>query len=345
MIATEKEDSVTNSDVILKIERLKMYFPTTSEGIFQRQTGSIKAVDGLDFFIQRGKTLGLVGESGCGKSTTGQAILQLYRPTSGSVIFDGEELCDLRGDRLRRLRRRMQIVFQDTYAAMNPRMTIGDSIVEPLKVHGLAKGKERIERVYELLELVGIPSYFAQRYPHELSGGQLQRVGIARARAVKPEFIVCDEPVSALDVSIQSQIINLLEELQDKLGLTYLFISHDLSVVRHISDEIAVMYLGKIVELANRVDLYHKPFHPYTKALLSAVPIPDPDIEERRERILLTGDVPSPSNPPSGCRFRTRCPNAKPVCGDTEPAFREVETGHWVACFVYEKESSYHLQD
>ena len=339
MIATEKEDSVTNSDVILKIARLKMYFPITSEGIFQRQTGSIKAVDGLNFFIQRGKTLGLVGESGCGKSTTGQAILQLYRPTSGSVIFDGEELCDLRGDRLRRLRRRMQIVFQDTYAAMNPRMTIGDSIVEPLKVHGLAKGKERIERVYELLELVGIPSYFAQRYPHELSGGQLQRVGIARALAVKPEFIVCDEPVSALDVSIQSQIINLLEELQDKLGLTYLFISHDLSVVRHISDEIAVMYLGKIVELANRVDLYHKPFHPYTKALLSAVPIPDPDIEEKRERILLTGDVPSPSNPPSGCRFRTRCPNAKPVCGDTEPEFREVEKGHWAACIEGEIET------
>ena len=330
---------MTNSDIILKIERLKMYFPITSEGIFQRHTGSIKAVDGLDFFIQRGKTLGLVGESGCGKSTTGQAILQLYRPTSGSVIFDGEELCDLRGDRLRRLRRRMQIVFQDTYAAMNPRMTIGDSIVEPLKVHGLAKGKERIERVYELLELVGIPPYFAQRYPHELSGGQLQRVGIARALAVEPEFIVCDEPVSALDVSIQSQIINLLEELQDKLGLTYLFISHDLSVVRHISDEIAVMYLGKIVELANRVDLYHKPFHPYTKALLSAVPIPDPDIEEKRERILLTGDVPSPSNPPSGCRFRTRCPSAKPVCGDTEPEFREVEKGHWVACFGDEIET------
>jgi len=345
VIATEKEDSVTNSDIILKIERLKMYFPITSEGIFQRQTGSIKAVDGLDFFIQRGKTLGLVGESGCGKSTTGQAILQLYRPTSGSVIFDEEELCNLRGERLRRLRRRMQIVFQDTYAAMNPRMTIGDSIVEPLKVHGLAKGKERITRVYELLEMVGIPSYFAQRYPHELSGGQLQRVGIARALAVEPEFIVCDEPVSALDVSIQSQIINLLEELQDKLVLTYLFISHDLSVVRHISDEIAVMYLGKIVELASRVDLYHKPFHPYTKALLSAVPIPDPDIEEKRERILLTGDVPSPSNPPSGCRFRTRCPNTKPVCGDTEPEFREVEKGHWVACFVYEKESSYHLQD
>ena len=332
MIATEKEDSVTNSDIILKIERLKMYFPITSEGIFQRQTGSIKAVDGLDFFIQRGKTLGLVGESGCGKSTTGQAILQLYRPTSGSIIFDGEELCDLRGERLRRLRRRMQIVFQDTYAAMNPRMTIGDSIVEPLIVHGLAKGKLRIMRVYELLEMVGISSYFAQRYPHELSGGQLQRVGIARALAVEPEFIVCDEPVSALDVSIQSQIINLLEELQGKLGLTYLFISHDLSVVRHISDEIAVMYLGKIVELANRVDLYHKPLHPYTQALLSAVPIPDPDIEEKRERILLTGDVPSPSNPPSGCRFRTRCHIAKPACAETEPAFREVETGHWAAC-------------
>lgn len=345
MIATKKEDPVTNSDIILKIEKLKMYFPVTSEGIFQRQTGSIKAVDGLDFFIQRGKTLGLVGESGCGKSTTGQAILQLYRPTSGSIIFDGEQLCDLKGERLRRLRRRMQIVFQDTYAAMNPRMTIGDSIVEPLQVHGLAKGKDRTARVYELLDMVGIPSYFAQRYPHELSGGQLQRVGIARALAVEPEFIVCDEPVSALDVSIQSQIINLLEELQGKLGLTYLFISHDLSVVRHISDEIAVMYLGKIVELAGRVNLYHKPLHPYTQALLSAVPIPDPDIEEKRERILLTGDVPSPSNPPSGCRFRTRCAIAKPACAETEPLFSEAEKGHWVACFLYEKESSYHLQD
>ncbi len=340
----DKENSVIENDIILRVNKLKMYFPITSEGIFQRQTASIKAVDGVDFSMQRGKTLGLVGESGCGKSTTGQAILQLYRPTAGSVFYKDKNLCVLKGNSLRRMRQRLQIVFQDTYASLNPRMTIGDSISEPLEVHGLAKGKDRIKKVYELLDKVGIPSYFAQRYPHELSGGQLQRVGIARALSVDPEFIVCDEPVSALDVSIQSQIINLLEELQDRLGLTYLFISHDLSVVRHISDEIAVMYLGKIVELASRKDLYHKPFHPYTEALLSAVPIPDPDVEEKRMRILLSGDVPSPANPPSGCRFRTRCNIAKPACAETEPVFHEVEKGHWVACLKYEKQSSYHLK-
>jgi len=338
-----REQPVIEKDIILRVDGLKMYFPITSEGIFQRQTGAIKAVDGVHFSMRQGKTLGLVGESGCGKSTTGQAILQLYRPTAGSVFYKGTDLCVLKGNKLRRMRRRMQMVFQDTYASLNPRMTIGDSIAEPLDVHGLAKGKDRIIRVYQLLDSVGIPCYFSQRYPHELSGGQLQRVGIARTLAVEPDFIVCDEPVSALDVSIQSQIINLLEELQDRLGLTYLFISHDLSVVRHISDEIAVMYLGKIVELASREDLYHRPFHPYTKALLSAVPIPDPDAEKKRERILLTGEVPSPAKPPSGCRFRTRCNIAKPACAQTEPGFREAEKGHWVACLVYEKESAYHL--
>jgi len=273
---------VRSQDQLIQVEGLKMHFPITQGIILQRQVGSIKAVDGLDFDIRRGETLGLVGESGCGKSTTGRAILQLYRPTAGHVYFEGEDLTQMKGERLRRQRRRMQMIFQDPYASLNPRMTVGNIVGEPLEVHNIASGKERRERVQELLQVVGLNPYFINRYPHEFSGGQRQRIGIARALAVKPDFIVCDEPISALDVSIQAQIINLLEELQEQFGLTYLFIAHDLSVVRHISDRVAVMYLGKIVELTDRDTLYANPLHPYTQALLSAVPIPDPVIEAKR---------------------------------------------------------------
>jgi oligopeptide transport system ATP-binding protein len=281
--------------------------------------------------------LGLVGESGCGKSTTGRAILQLHRPTEGNVIFEGKDLTQTKGEDLRKMRRRMQMIFQDPYASLNPRMTVGSIIGEPLEVHGLGSSKkERQERVQELLKTVGLNPVFVNRYPHEFSGGQRQRIGIARALAVNPAFVVCDEPISALDVSIQAQIINLLEDLQDELGLTYLFIAHDLSVVRHISDRIAVMYLGKVVELADRDELYRDPRHPYTQALLSAVPIPDPEIERRRQRIILEGDVPSPANPPKGCHFNTRCPRVMDICRDKEPPFKDYGGGHHVACFLYE---------
>jgi oligopeptide transport system ATP-binding protein len=322
----------TAEPYLLEVRNLVMHFPLTQGILFQRKVGAVRAVDGLSFSIRRGETLGLVGESGCGKSTTGRAILQLYRPTAGEVSFDGVELTRLKGEALRKMRRKMQMIFQDPYASLNPRMTVGSIIGEPLDIHGLAKGKEKQQRVEELLRVVGLNPYFANRYPHEFSGGQRQRIGIARALAVNPSFIVCDEPISALDVSIQAQIINLLEELQDEFGLTYLFIAHDLSVVRHISDRIAVMYLGKIVEVADRLALYEQPLHPYTKALLSAVPIPDPLIERKRERIILTGDVPSPVNPPSGCHFHTRCPLADTICREQEPEFREVTPGHWAAC-------------
>jgi len=318
--------------VLVEVRGLRMWFPITQGIIIQRRVGEIKAVDGLDFVIRRGETLGLVGESGCGKSTTGRTILQLYRPTAGQVLFDGTDLTKLRGEALRRMRRRMQMIFQDPYASLNPRMTVGDIIGEPLEVHHILQGKERRERVQELLAVVGLNPYFVNRYPHEFSGGQRQRIGVARALAVQPDFIVCDEPISALDVSIQAQIINLLEELQGQFGLTYLFIAHDLSVVRHISDRVAVMYLGKIVELTTRDELYSHPLHPYTKALLSAVPIPDPVVEEKRRRIILEGDVPSPANPPSGCRFRTRCPVRMDICAEVEPQWRDVGTDHWVAC-------------
>jgi oligopeptide transport system ATP-binding protein len=323
---------LSDNEVILQVEELKVHFALSKTFFFSKHLGAIRAVDGLSFVIRRGETMGLVGESGCGKSTTGQAILQLYRPTAGRVKFQGVDLTQLNDRKMRIMRRKMQMIFQDNYASLNPRMTIGESLSEPLGVHQLATGKQKVKRIRELLEMVGIPPYFVQRYPHELSGGQLQRIGIARALAVEPEFIVCDEPVSALDVSIQAQIINLLEDLQNKLGLTYLFISHDLSVVRHISDRVAVMYLGKIVELANRADLYKRPIHPYTKALLSAVPIPDPKVEKLRERILLTGDVPSPAKPPSGCRFWTRCQNSTSICSQNEPEFKEIEEDHWVCC-------------
>jgi oligopeptide transport system ATP-binding protein len=317
---------------LLQVQDLVMHFPLTQGIIFQRKVGAVRAVDGLSFSIRKGETMGLVGESGCGKSTTGRAILQLHRPTSGTVQFQGVELTRLKGEPLRKMRRQMQMIFQDPYASLNPRMTVGSIIGEPLDIHNLARGKEKQQRVEELLRVVGLNPYFANRYPHEFSGGQRQRIGIARALAVNPSFIVCDEPISALDVSIQAQIINLLEELQDEFGLTYLFIAHDLSVVRHISDRIAVMYLGKIVEVADRLELYENPLHPYTKALLSAVPIPDPTIERKRERIILTGDVPSPVAPPPGCRFHTRCPLADTICREQEPEFREVTPGHWAAC-------------
>ncbi len=324
-------------DVLVEVKDMKMHFPVTSGIIFQRKVADVKAVDGISFTIKRGETLGLVGESGCGKTTTGRCILQLYTPTAGDVIYDGQRINDLDSRSMRAMRRQMQIIFQDPYGSLNPRMTCGDIVGEPLVVHKLTSGKgEYRDRVTELLQTVGLNPYMADRYPHEFSGGQRQRIGIARALAVNPSFIVCDEPVSALDVSIQAQVINLLEDLQEQFGLTYLFIAHDLSVVRHISDRVAVMYLGHIVEIADRIELYENPQHPYTRALLSAIPIPDPIIEAQRERIILTGDVPSPMNPPPGCVFHTRCPIMVDSCMDETPALREVSPNHWVSCFRVE---------
>jgi oligopeptide transport system ATP-binding protein len=330
--STGGNGSIDKNSILVDVKDLRMYFPVTAGLIFQKKVADVKAVDGISFFIRRSETLGLVGESGCGKSTTGRAILQLYRPTTGTVDFGGTDLTKLKGGDLRRFRRRMQMIFQDPYASLNPRMSVGSIIAEPLAIHGLAKGRARKDRVQELLTIVGLNPYYANRYPHEFSGGQRQRIGIARALAVEPDFIVCDEPVSALDVSIQAQIINLLEDLQERFGLTYLFIAHDLSVVRHISDRVAVMYLGKIAELADRNQLYENPLHPYTKALLSAVPVPDPSVEQKRERIILTGDVPSPLRPPPGCVFHTRCPIAIDECRERIPEWREVQPDHWVAC-------------
>ena len=323
-------------DNLVQARDLKMYFPVTSGIIFQRKVADVKAVDGVTFDVKRGETLGLVGESGCGKTTLGRMILLLYKPTAGSVLINNQDLTKLSSGELRRMRRHMQMIFQDPYASLNPRMTIGSIIAEPLIIHGLVKGrKERNEKVQELMRVVGLNPYYTNRYPHEFSGGQRQRIGIARAIAVQPAFIVCDEAVSALDVSIQAQIINLLEDLQSQFGLTYLFIAHDLSVVRHISDRVAVMYLGKLMEVADRQELYENPLHPYTKALLSAVPIPDPAVESKRERVILTGDVPSPLHPPSGCVFHTRCPIAIDECKRVIPEWRNVGTSskeHWVAC-------------
>ena len=324
-----------NNETLLRVDDLVMHFPIY-RGVFQRQVGAVRAVDGVSFDIKRGETLGLVGESGCGKSTTGRTILQLYRPTAGSVHFEDVDLIHLKGEALRQMRRKMQMIFQDPYASLNPRMTVADIVGEPLMVHSVATGKEIQERVQHLLELVNLNPSFAGRYPHEFSGGQRQRIGVARALALQPSFIVCDEPISALDVSIQAQVVNLLEELQEQFHLTYLFIAHDLSMVKHISDRVAVMYLGVIVELAARDELYSKPLHPYTRALLSAVPIPDPVADAKRERTILKGDVPSPANPPSGCRFRTRCPIAQEVCSQSRPEFREIRPGHFVACFFAE---------
>ncbi len=323
----------TSENPLVRVEGLKLHFPIT-RGILRRQVGAVKAVDGVSFEIYRGETLGMVGESGCGKSTTGRAILKLNRPTGGKVYLDGIDLEDLKGKKLREIRRRMQMIFQDPYASLNPRMTIGRIIGEPLQIFNLVPRKERKGRVQELMELVGLNPQFADRYPHEFSGGQRQRVGIARALALQPDFIVCDEPISALDVSIQAQVINLLEELQERFGLTYLFIAHDLAMVRHISDRVAVMYLGKIVELTDQATLYANPLHPYTQALLSAVPIPDPKIESQRQRTILKGSLPSPSDPPKGCNFCTRCPVAVEHCHEVEPDLREISPGHQVACHL-----------
>ncbi len=352
-----------HENTLLEVQDLKMYFPVTAGLLLKRKVADIKAVDGISFAVREGETLGLVGESGCGKSTTGRAILQLYRPTGGQVFMspprytshigveengadangaDEEitpevaaggpvDLTELSGRNLRAYRRQMQMIFQDPYASLNPRMSVGSIVSEPMVIHGLQKGRRK-ERVRELLETVGLNPYFASRYPHEFSGGQRQRIGIARALAVEPAFIVCDEPVSALDVSIQAQIINLLEDLQADFGLTYLFIAHDLSVVRHISHRIAVMYLGKIVELAQSDRLYENPLHPYTQALISAVPIPDPALERRRERLILTGDVPNPIAPPPGCNFHTRCPIAIDICREEDPEWREIVEDHFVRC-------------
>jgi oligopeptide/dipeptide ABC transporter ATP-binding protein len=324
------------SGELLRVDNLQVHFPMTS-GAFRRRVGTLRAVDGVSFSIKQGETLGLVGESGCGKSTTGRAILQLYKPTAGKVNLLGKELTQLSSENVRKMRREMQMVFQDPYASLNPRMNVGTLVGEPLEIHGLARGREKEERVKELLGTVGLNPHYASRYPHEFSGGQRQRVMIARALAVHPSLVVCDEPVSALDVSIQAQVINLLERLQEQLNLTYLFIAHDLSVVRHISDRVAVMYVGKIVELTTRDRLYQQPLHPYTRALLSAVPIPDPNVERRRQRIILTGDVPSPVNPPPGCRFQTRCPFAQDACREQEPPLVEAEPGHVVACHLWER--------
>ena len=322
----------TANDPLLTVSDLKVWFPVSS-GVMQRTVGHVHAVDGVDLEIRAGETVGLVGESGCGKSTLGRAAIRLLKPTGGTVHFKGEDITSIRGEHLRALRREMAMIFQDPYASLDPRQTVGDIIGEPIDVHGLAKGKERQARIRELLRVVGMNPRFADRYPHEFSGGQRQRIGIARALAVEPTFIVCDEPISALDVSIQAQIINLLENLQSKFKLTYLFIAHDLSVVKHISNRVAVMYLGKIMEVAPGQQLYRRPRHPYTGSLLSAIPIPDPKVELQRKRLILQGDVASPVNPPSGCRFRTRCPRAREHCAEEVPPLESFGSEHKAACF------------
>ena len=324
-----------NQEVLVRVNNLKMHFPIM-KGVFRRQVGAIKAVDGVSFDVYKGETLGLVGESGCGKSTVGRVILRLYEPTEGGIEFEGRDISLLKGNEIRKIRPKMQMIFQDPHACLNPRMTVGSIISEPLDEHGVVKGQAKKNRVEELLTLVGLNPAYTNRYPHEFSGGQRQRIGIARAIALNPEFIVCDEPIAALDVSIQAQVVNLLEELQNDLGLTYLFISHDLSMIRHISDRVAVMYLGKIMELAERNELYNEPLHPYTQALLSAVPVADPLLERERKRIILQGDVPSPANPPQGCPFNTRCPVAVEQCFQVMPEWRELRPDHWAACHVAE---------
>jgi oligopeptide transport system ATP-binding protein len=326
-------------EVLIQVTNLKKHFPIR-RGIIRRQVGAVQAVDGISFNIHKGETLGLVGESGCGKSTAGRTILQLLTPTAGQVKFLDKDLTTLPKNELRKARRNMQMIFQDPYASLNPRMTVGRIIGEPLEIHNIGNAKSREERVQELLKVVGLNPYFVNRYPHEFSGGQRQRIGIARALATNPSFIVADEPISALDVSIQAQVVNLLDDLKAELGLTYLFIAHDLSMVKYISDRVAVMYLGRIVELAHRDELYERPLHPYSQALLSAIPIADPDKEAKRQRIILVGDVPNPANPPQACRFHTRCSYATEICQQEDPIFRNLgseESPHMVACHHAEK--------
>ncbi|MDP2729513.1 MAG: ATP-binding cassette domain-containing protein [Dehalococcoidales bacterium] len=322
---------MARDNVLLDVENLYMYFPVTA-GLLKRKVADVKAVDGISFYIRKGETLGLVGESGCGKTTTGRSVLQLYHTTSGKITFNGQDLTKLKGGALRKIRRNMQLIFQDPYASLNPRMTAGNIVGEPLLIHHLAKGRELREQVEELFRLVQLEPFMTGRYPHEFSGGQRQRIGIARALATRPKLIICDEPVSALDVSIQTQVISLLMRLREELNLTYLFIAHDLSVVRHISDRVAVMYLGRIVEITDSDELYDNPLHPYTQALLSAVPIPNPEIDRQRKRILLVGDVPSPVRVPPGCNFHPRCHMAIDTCKEQLPEWREIGQDHWVAC-------------
>ena len=333
--ATAAVATAGGKEVLVQVRDLKKHFPISSGIILQRQVGAVKAVDGVSFNIYRGETLGMVGESGCGKSTTGRTVLQLYKPTEGSVVFEGQELTTMGSQDLRKMRRRMQMIFQDPFASLNPRMSVGSIVSEPLRIHKTITGKAEMQEYVEaLLERVGLNPYYVNRYPHEFSGGQRQRIGIARALALRPSFIVADEPISALDVSIQAQVVNLLEELQDEFNLTYLFIAHDLSMVRHICDRVAVMYLGKIVEMGPTEEVYENPLHPYTQALLSAVPVPDPMVEATRQRIILRGDVPSPARPPVGCNFNTRCPVAvEGICfQEPDPPLIEITPGHFAAC-------------
>ena len=329
----------SDNKILIEVRNLKKYFPV-SGGFFFDNTRVVKAVDGVSFDIYEQETLGLVGETGCGKTTVGRTMLHLYVPTAGDLLFDGVDLNSLGERELRQTRRKMQMIFQDPYASLNPRMTVGSIVGAPLDVHTDETRKDKRKRVQELLDMVGLNPDFVNRYPHEFSGGQRQRIGIARALALNPDFVVCDEPISSLDVSIQAQVVNLLEDLQLQLGLTYLFIAHDLSMVRHISDRMAVMYLGKIVELADRDEIFLNSLHPYTQALMSAVPVPDPDLADKKTRVILEGDIPNPSDPPVGCNFNTRCPIAISICFEDEPEYREVKEKHWVACHLVKSNQS-----